>query len=279
MDLLNDPLSLESPALFQTTPTSSNSAGISGNTSTEVIKRLHSNLEQRLQPFWSSVLSNRIIRLHVLASPQCLASASSSNTNQSDKPIFDPEHGPLASQDVITGVDGSFQAKFCLGWDELCRHPQALHIAFGDDVEHEITVVAQLLPPASISAGSSASPSFSSPGTYNSSGLNTQNHNQILQHPKPIASVSVIPITSSPIRVISDIDDTIKLSNILSGARAVFHNVFVKDLKDSVIPGIGEWYTEMWSRGIRFHYVVSWNVDFLSRNNTDDFFFLLASFQ
>ena len=66
-----------------------------------------------------------------------------------------------------------------------------------------------------------------------------------------------IPITHSPIRVISDIDDTVKLSNILGGARAIFQNVFVKDLKENIIPGMGEFYTKMWERGVRFHYVVS----------------------
>jgi phosphatidate phosphatase APP1 len=66
-----------------------------------------------------------------------------------------------------------------------------------------------------------------------------------------------VPLTYSPIRVISDIDDTVKLSGVHCGARAVFHNVFVKDLEDNLIPGMGEWYSEMWRRGVRFHYVVS----------------------
>ena len=162
-------------------------------------------------------------------------------------------------------VDGSFQAKFRLKWDELCHHPRGLHIAFGDDVEHEVMVVAQLLPPAPILVAVSSvqnqtksyfpSPSLASgPGTYDS---NIQHHNQIPQPPTPLTFMSVIPITQSPICVISDIDDTIKLSNILSGARAVFHNVFVKELKDNVIPGMGGWYRGVWDRGIRFHYVVS----------------------
>jgi hypothetical protein len=209
-----------------------------------------------------------MIRLHLFTCPPSSPSAPNPNTSQSDKFSFDPENGPLASQDVITGVDGSFKAKFRLKWDELCQHPQGLHIAFGDDVEHEVMVVAQLLPPASIPVGvayaqnqmkSSASPSvFSSASrTYDSSIPYTQQHNQIPSPPKPLTSISVIPITHSPIRVISDIDDTIKLSNVVSGARTVFHNVFVKELKDIVIPGMGEWYRRMWDRGIRFHYVVS----------------------
>ena len=267
MDAPNDPLSSKS-----TTYTSSripnNSASSAGSTPSEVIRRLHANLEQRLQPFWSSVLQNRIIRLHLFTCPPNSPSVPNPNTSQSDKFSFDPENGPLASQDVITGVDGSFQAKFRLKWEDLCHHPQGLHIAFGDDVEHEVMVVAQLLPPASIPVGvayaqnqmrSSPSPSVfsSASGSYDSNIPYTQQYNQIPPSPKPLASISVIPITYSPIRVISDIDDTVKLSNVISGARTVFRNVFVKELKDIVIPGMGEWYRGMWDRGIRFHYVVS----------------------
>ena len=261
MDMSHDPLSPEtnytsSPA-HQTTAMSSTITSIVGSTPTETIRRLHANLEQRLQPFWSSVLPNRIIRLHLFTCPPGQASTPNySNTSQSDKFTFDPENGPLASQDVITGVDGSFKAKFRLKWDELCHHPQGLHIAFGDEVEHDVMVVAQLIPPATMPVGvssvqnqteASVFPSASVPGPYI----------QIPQPPKPLTTISVISITHSPIRVISDIDDTIKLSNILSGARAVFRNVFVKELNDIVIPGMGEWYRGMWDRGIRFHYVVS----------------------
>ena len=264
MDVSNASLSETSytgDRAHQTIPIS-HSASSAGSTPADVIRRLHANLERRLQPFWSSVLQNRIIRLHLFTCPPGSPSVPDLN---SDKFSFDSENGPLASQDVITGVDGSFQAKFRLKWDELCHHPQGLHIAFGDNIEHEVMIVAQLLPPASIPVARaqnqmrSSSPSvFSSVSrSYDSTFPYTQQHNQIPSPPKPLASVSVIPITYCPIRVISDIDDTIKLSNVLSGARTVFQNVFVKELKDIVIPGMGEWYRKMWDRGIRFHYVVS----------------------
>jgi len=64
-----------------------------------------------------------------------------------------------------------------------------------------------------------------------------------------------ITLTNCPVRVISDIDDTVKLANVVHGARTVFRNVFVKEFKEIVIPGMGEWYTGMWQRGVRFHYV------------------------
>ncbi|PPQ85263.1 hypothetical protein CVT25_010036 [Psilocybe cyanescens] len=203
----------------------------------EVIKRLHGNLERRLHPFWSSALPNRVIRLHLFTAPHNDSPSTSSpgNTDDNGELLLDAQNGPLASQDVITGVDGSFQIKFNIGWEELCHHPRALHIAFGEaEEEHELLIVAQLLP---LNPLSPLPPINITPESV------------------PLTSLTRIPVTYSPIRVISDIDDTVKFSGILSGARAVFHNVFVKDLRDNVIPGMGEWYAAMWSRGVRFHYV------------------------
>jgi hypothetical protein len=155
----------------------------------------------------------------------------------------------------MTLADGSFQARFKVKWEDLCQHPGALHIAFGDrGEEHELLVAAHLLPIL-----------VTPPSSASSTSLDTDSHSQtrsmksFAERELPTAPPTTIriSITHSPVRVISDIDDTIKLSNILSGARAVFHNVFVKDLQDNIIPGMGEWYSAMWSRGIRFHYVVS----------------------
>lgn len=71
-----------------------------------------------------------------------------------------------------------------------------------------------------------------------------------------MSSIS-IPLTQAAIRVISNVDDTVKLSSVLSGAGAVFRNIFVKDLDDGIISGMAEWCSEMWKRGVRFPGVVS----------------------
>ncbi|KAF9554965.1 hypothetical protein CPC08DRAFT_782165 [Agrocybe pediades] len=211
------------------------SAAQDGFLGADVISRLHRNLEQRLQPFWSSVLPNRTVRLHIFNAPQSNTPSPGEKANV----LGDSRDGPLISQDVVTGPDGSFQVKFNIGWEELCHHPQALHIAFGDAVEHDLLIVAQLLPQSGVSP---TTPTFQTNASTESMSI-------------PLTSLTRIPITHSPIRVISDIDDTIKFSGILSGARAVFHNVFVKELSDNIIPGMGEWYASMWSRGVRFHYI------------------------
>lgn len=245
------------PSSNTITQLSATEAGIPG---ADVIKRLHRNLEQRLQPFWSSVLPNRTVRLHIFATPL----GDSPSTQNVEAILGDSLDVPLASQDVVTAVDGSFQVKFNIGWEELCHHPQALHIAFGEAVEHDLLIVAQLL---AQSGESSTAPSFQTNAPTES---------------VPLTTLARIPITHSPIRVISDIDDTIKFSGILSGARAVFHNVFVKDLRDNIIPGMGEWYASMWSRGVRFHYIVCQALRFfLLRilNAFDSLTVLLNSFQ
>ncbi|KAJ3560136.1 hypothetical protein NP233_g11030 [Leucocoprinus birnbaumii] len=281
------------------------------DTPADILQKLHYNLESRLQLFWSSTLPSRTVRLHLFASPR--DSTDSSSTNDID--AF--EHEPLATQDVETGVDGSFSAKFHINWDVLRQNPASLHIAFCESFqEHDLSIVAELLPPQVNSSGTTSSASTSalaSPPTPPSPSLassslpenrpqhlhpytpSSSNHHR---HPHlhslftslpaltvPSASHSfpsfpslarfltaaqathtriTVPITHCPIRVISDIDDTVKNSGVTEGARTVFHNVFVKELKDGVIPGMGEWYTSMWKKGARFHYVSNGPYEYLS---------------
>ncbi|KAI0741654.1 hypothetical protein C8Q80DRAFT_1274047 [Daedaleopsis nitida] len=207
------------------------------------LHRWHANLEARLHPFWSSVLSNRTVRLSLYATDPTLYEADERHTDEASPSYTSPEKQPIVTREVTTAVDGSFQLKFSVPWERMCVHPGALQIAFGgDDFEHELFVGAEMLAPpvpGGVVPPDQYKPRFVQP-VPSTVTTNT--------------SIS-IPLTHSSIRVISDIDDTVKLSGILGGARAVFHNVFVKDLRDSVIRGMGDWYTSMWKRGVRFHYV------------------------
>lgn len=196
---------------------------------------MHSNLETRLEPFWSSVLPNRNVRLNLYASPHQDPATSSSG----EAPR------PLASITVTTGVDGSFHGRFVVKWDDLCHHPSGLDIAFGEPVqEHDLEVRAELLKPQPL-AGTTSYAQYQSP-------RRTQQISEEEAHTTKVK----ISITHSPIRVISDIDDTVKQAGVPSGARAVFQNVFVKELSDSIVDGMSGWYNGMWDYGVRFHYVV-----------------------
>ncbi|KAJ7747234.1 hypothetical protein B0H16DRAFT_1555186 [Mycena metata] len=218
---------LETPVV--TSSSSSSSSSLPGD-----IRRLHRNLEARIQPFWSSVLSSRTVRINLFCSPLKDGKDDSHLRHNTIEEQDALEHGPIAARELITGIDGSFQARIRISWEELCHHPGALHVAFGDPmIEHELLATAMLFP--------AASPARLAP--------------TLPAHHAVETNTLRITLTHSPVRVVSDIDDTVKAANIVSGARAIFHNVFVKEYKDIVIPGMGEWYTSMWRRGVRFHYV------------------------
>ncbi|KAI8625642.1 hypothetical protein F5Y19DRAFT_262021 [Xylariaceae sp. FL1651] len=56
------------------------------------------------------------------------------------------------------------------------------------------------------------------------------------------------------VSLISDIDDTIKRSNISLGAKEIFRNTFVRELKDLTIDGVKDWYNHLHNMGVRIHY-------------------------
>ncbi|KAF8327354.1 hypothetical protein F5887DRAFT_1011185 [Amanita rubescens] len=133
--------------------------------------------------------------------------------------LFASQHGPpVGRSEVNTGTDGTFRHHFVIKWDDICDHPLAQCEQVTD---YELILHAKLLPPSLAS-------------------LNPEESKVEKQ---------TIFLNHAHTRVISDIDDTIKMSNILGGAA---HNL---QEQEAVIPGMGEWYYNMWNQGVRFHYV------------------------
>lgn len=70
-----------------------------------------------------------------------------------------------------------------------------------------------------------------------------------------LSAVQEIRVTESAgVSLISDIDDTIKRSNISAGAREIFRNTFVRELSGLTVDGVKEWYSAMHSMGVGMHY-------------------------
>ncbi|KAL2147595.1 hypothetical protein VTI28DRAFT_8049 [Corynascus sepedonium] len=70
-----------------------------------------------------------------------------------------------------------------------------------------------------------------------------------------ISTTRPIEITGHKgISLISDVDDTIKHSNISMGAREIFRNALVRDLADLTVDGVKEWYNTMHDMGVQLHY-------------------------
>lgn len=197
-----------------------------------LMQKWSSNLQARLHPFWSSALAARTVRLALYATAPSLKDGATDD---------DQSRPPLATQDVVTGLDGSFQATFRVSWKRLCTHPQGVAISFSDRLqEHDLIITADVLSPP-LPRTPSQQPPFGA--SYEAESTAT--------------TLTSVPLTHTTVRVISDIDDTVKLADVLNGARVVFQNVFVKELDESIIPGMADWYMHMWTRGVRFHYVVS----------------------
>lgn len=186
------------------------------------LRTLHDNLEERLQPFWSSVIPGRTVQLYVFASLQ--AAEAYRDALQAGIRLSSPEQlqPPISSQKVTTLLDGSFQALFRLSWERLCQHPGALHIAFGDPTkeegkEYEFYIVAELTPPPPPPAEPVVPYS-----TYKPRAKREQQVEQPTKPPEPGPSTFAIhatPLTSSALRVLSDIDDTVRNYHLGSADR------------------------------------------------------------
>ncbi|TPX13826.1 uncharacterized protein E0L32_005770 [Thyridium curvatum] len=79
-------------------------------------------------------------------------------------------------------------------------------------------------------------------------------HVRVLANEGLSATEPVSIIESQGISLISDIDDTVKRSNISLGAREIFRNTFIRDLGDMSVDGISEWYNSLHEMGVQFHY-------------------------
>ncbi|TQS34037.1 hypothetical protein Golomagni_05598 [Golovinomyces magnicellulatus] len=79
-------------------------------------------------------------------------------------------------------------------------------------------------------------------------------HVRVLANETLSATQEIKVLESRGVSLISDIDDTIKKSNITLGAREIFRNTFIRDLSELTIDGVQGWYNELHTLGVGFHY-------------------------
>jgi phosphatidate phosphatase APP1 len=79
-------------------------------------------------------------------------------------------------------------------------------------------------------------------------------HIRVLANEDLSATEPVLIIEPEGISLISDIDDTIKHSSITTGAKEIFRNTFIRDLRDLTVDGVKEWYTTLHNLGVKIHY-------------------------
>ncbi|KAG8704215.1 hypothetical protein FRC08_002354 [Ceratobasidium sp. 394] len=171
-----------------------------------ILRQLHANLDTRLQPFWSNKLENRTVQVSLYAqSPDVVTSHGR------------PKSQPLASACIQTSAQGYFAHVFNITFEQLCTHDQALHIAFGNhSEEHPLYVHAQLLPLVN-------APDSSGPGAQITKDIGVASESSG-QSNGSVQAQGEVRLSCARVRVISDIDDTVKISEVLMGVRAIFHN-------------------------------------------------------
>ncbi|KAK4049135.1 hypothetical protein OIV83_004347 [Microbotryomycetes sp. JL201] len=186
----------------------------------EDLPRLHRTLQSRLLPFWGFKLTSRKIRLSVYpVMPDGVS-----------RPL------PIATKVVTTSNGGGFRSKIEISSNELRR----LLDETGQGVEllldHlQVRVVAELL------EQESALDEL----------LPTRDGAKVAACDETDLKVA----QDGGVRVISDIDDTIKWTQVLHGTKTIFRNVFVREVGEVVVPGMASWYEHMRAAGAHFHYV------------------------
>lgn len=73
--------------------------------------------------------------------------------------------------------------------------------------------------------------------------------------PRFSATTDIHVVKDLGVSVISDMDDTVKHTNIVAGMREAFRNAFVRDLHTLEISGVRQWYQSMERMGCKIHYV------------------------
>ncbi|KAI1306657.1 hypothetical protein F5Y03DRAFT_136827 [Xylaria venustula] len=79
-------------------------------------------------------------------------------------------------------------------------------------------------------------------------------HVRVLANEDISCTETIQVIEPRGVSLISDIDDTIKRSNISLGAKEIFRNTFVRELKDLTIDGVQDWYNNLHNMGVKIHY-------------------------
>ncbi|KAK4055848.1 hypothetical protein OIO90_003103 [Microbotryomycetes sp. JL221] len=184
------------------------------------LPRLHETLQTRLLPFWGFKLVSRKVRLSVYP---VLADGI-------------PRTRPLVTKVVSTGNGGGFRARLEIGSAEL----RQLLNETGQGIDLlldrlRVRVVAELLEQEGLLDELVSSREGAKVAAEDESDL------QVAQ--------------DGGVRIISDIDDTIKWTQVLHGTKTIFRNVFVRDVRETIVPGMPSWYEQMRQAGAHFHYV------------------------
>ncbi|PLW55133.1 hypothetical protein PCANC_05315 [Puccinia coronata f. sp. avenae] len=247
----------------------------------EDLHALHFNLKERLHSFFSQKAESSKIRLKLYGI--CSSKATRSSTSKSlfqsrteapnllspglDSTEFIINGGrPLLTQIITTKPGGVWSDKLVLPWQTIETHLRVhqMQQKANEPMTHltpsstsqspdtgiiRLRIEAELVKdelndPASRPSKSTADPPKKDPVRK----LSVAKSSLVME-------LDVIPAMAESVHVISDIDDTIKHTNVLGGLKCVFKNVFLAGFDQVAIAGMAEWYQSLQCLGCWMHYI------------------------
>lgn len=214
----------------------------------EEIRTLQRNLDERLRAFWTTRMEGREARVEITP-----VFAGEENT-----PGQAARSGLLATTSLWSDSTGQISHDLVIPWHVLsafCKSHQP--VAQGRH-PNQITAldVRALLMPRKTPAQRAYD--WAAGAIENADGLQAPAHDAAAEAP-PIQTgwqrVTISEDAARKVRVISDVDDTVKVSGVIEGVRRMFHNVFVRDYTECAVPGVADWYGAMSAAGAGVHYV------------------------
>lgn len=186
--------------------------------SVDDIAGFHHNLNQRLKAYWIYRSPHKDVLIEV--SP--VIGGEVARDSDGDRLV-------LASTRLTTDATGQFEYRLVVPWHMLtafCQHYASVIGATPNRIE-AVEVRAQLV-----------------------------------DHRAQVASsdwrrLLVQEDGARKVRVISDIDDTVKQTGVLQGAKQILRNVFVLPYHESEVQGVAAWYHSMIDLDVGLHYVTN----------------------
>ncbi|KAG0152419.1 hypothetical protein CROQUDRAFT_667291 [Cronartium quercuum f. sp. fusiforme G11] len=197
------------------------------------LTRLHTNLRERLRAFFSVKAEGRQIRVKVLGCCQPGPARLFGPTKVGGEDELLNHGRPLLTQVITTRPGGVWAERLVLPWQiiesQLRVHERERGMPVGGRGVVRLRVEAELLP---------------------ENGLEPEREPSSF-----VMELDVIPSLAEAVHLISDIDDTIKQTNVLGGLKQMFRNVFLSEFSEVKVPGMSAWYQAMSELGCWIHYI------------------------
>lgn len=179
---------------------------------------LHDNLHARLRLFFSQKLVGRRIRVAVYLLPPAAERHPSSSSSASQPSTQNDREICIAKGTLITEAGGVFKSTITVPWNGENPHRRKLRVRTEllSEIEEET--------------------------------IDNEKALEAVMNRSDEASVG-LSHARTKIRVISDIDDTIKLTHVLAGIKSIVRNVFTRPHDELVVPGMQEWYWTLYEKG------------------------------